>query len=528
METNRMVVSGNVLDIKNPNRVYGCVLFLFGLAIGGILYFRGPQLISMITPLLKRSDNNFTEMVLHLSKYEIMDLAGLIIAIVTGIFAVFRAIIFVLSGIKNIFSFFIPAGIPHQIYNTHENINLLLQNRTITSYEKPSASVRMMSRLFSERFRYVTHNTRVLVEELLGSIKKWVFILCLLCIPHYIPESLFNELPPEWNWLELFATINWPVPIYLIGIGAYLIIIRLLAALCSIPSVPSVDIHESREHITNSGNPIDFYHYLQNHLIHLRYKNFPNRMLFDKSPLIGKIHQGEADKYQSRLMLETQPIPIARGISMNSLLLCLGGSLLMIAGYILLLYPDLNQLPDDVVSEIFRLLAGLTGLNTGRALIRRGHSLTNVFRFKSFLFDLQMRGTFGVSRIGLGDGRGGQFHTERLAVQSDTHIEIKGAEIITECHGLNNQRIIVDTWQSKDFDQALKYIIDSIYTYKDSQVDLVKVNLEDPNTYNLINANAAIMSLTSQAQSRLQNSNLMAMTDQNSPNNCQLHQGSEM
>jgi hypothetical protein len=129
--------------------------------------------------------------------------------------------------------------------------------------------------------------------------------------------------------------------------------------------------------------------------------------------------------------------------------------------------------------------------------------LHSVYRFTSDLIWVKLTGTCTASGIGLGDGRGGQFFSQRVVMQSDTYLHTYGARIVTECVGLEAGRIIVDAQQTADFQDKFNQMRNSLLAFQDSGSKLANIDLTTPGLSNVVQANAEIAVMQARAAAAL-------------------------
>src|SRR5262249_52295752 len=145
--------------------------------------------------------------------------------------------------------------------------------------------------------------------------------------------------------------------------------------------------------------------------------------------------------FEAALLVETQPLPVARrSVPINALVLDAAAVLLGGLGWALLLFCAYQPAPFP--SESFwtlnswyflAMLGGAAAVGFSARLLGLAYGLYNTFRFWSDVLWLRFTGTYTTSKIGVGDGRGGQFFSHRDRIQSDIGIEFCAARIISEC-----------------------------------------------------------------------------------------------
>lgn len=491
----KLTVTANRLDIKNPQRIYGLVKLLTGSVLAILLIVRFPLALSYFNenvPTIIDDPETFFE---SLSPDAVFQLATFSVMGLFLIICLFSCLGHLLGGVKRIFSYFVPTGIPKEIDQINEKAVELFNERSIKTFEKPSIALRLVSRLFSKRLIFLTGQQRVVSEDLIGSIKVWVFWLILLSLPLFVPARMLDEFGEEFDWLSTVIQ-NWPLPVTLLSVAILVTAVRIFSILFSIPKTPNVEIVEKREHLDNTGNPVNFYLHMQKIFDQLRLGNFLNRKIIDQPPNLGKLDRGETNQYRFKTMIETQPFPIHQGIALNAVALDIGGSVLAVIGFGIFMF--LNQFIvqyelGTMADFLLLIITGLVALKMSKRFFKQGSDLHQVFRFKSSLFLIQSNGSYTVSRIGLGDGRGGQLYSERAVVQSDSHIHILAAQLITQCEGLENPRIILDTLYEEAFEGQLNHLLQGILSFEDSGGRLADIDLKAGSFNNIVTGNTEIL-----------------------------------
>jgi hypothetical protein len=243
---------------------------------------------------------------------------------------------------------------------------------------------------------------------------------------------------------------------------------------------------------------------MQTLLSQVRYRRFPNRVIRQSPPSVGRVSQGDGDSFASRIVIETQPEPVAEGVSINAVVLDVGGWSLVCAGYAILLYsvepfgPLLPLLIDG--------LAAVMAITIGGRLLARGDRLHEVFRFESDIVAISLTGTYTVSGIGLGDGRGGQLYSQRSSLQSDTHVSVLGARLLTECSPIDGRsaleapRAVLDSAVDPEFERRIEHVLAGMREFEDTAGRLAGIDLSAPAVEQIVSANAQIQQAAASSQ----------------------------
>ncbi|MCP4024287.1 MAG: zinc ribbon domain-containing protein [Desulfobacteraceae bacterium] len=504
MSNNSLPLTTNELNIKNPKRLYGFIRLITGLGLVLVLYLRGPYLYKAISPFFNSMGNNIGDALLKSGAKEWLLLISCYFAIILA----FKTLFAIFEGLKNIFTFFVPAGVPHAIVHpssvgrlagqtipqaTKESIQVIKEffiDRLIP-FDKPSGFLQNAIAVLSKKLRYTVFAQRILAEKVVRSIRFWVITTAIFIAPIFIPEDIIRQIHP--------SLVYWPIPIFLIGVVTFATIIRLLALYSAIPKKPGVVVYENREQNTRTGNPINFYNHIHNGFEQIRTDDFSNRKIIDSSPELGRTQKGETGDYRAEIIIETQPTHLGKGFPVNAIILDIGGGALQCLGYSSLLY--LNQFTGKgFLSICLYLFSAFVALNISNQFVKLGYYFHNTFQFSSDLFWVSLKGSFSASKIGVGDGRGGQFYSERASMQSDSYLHVFGSRIITECSPLEGPRVIINSVSSQNFDDHINHIRNAIRNYTDSGSDIANINLANKNVQEIVFANAKVEQLQHQAR----------------------------
>jgi hypothetical protein len=474
MSQNELPLTSNKLAIANPLRFYGLIQVVLACFLGVILLVRLPALVPQVMQVASALQPN-PDPALQDPK-----VVGIIVQGVFALAALVLVLVNAIQGLNNMLNFFVPTGVPKGIASAAEVVPKLFVDRAITSYTQPGGMLRLASALFSRRLLYTTSSQRSLVEDFIKCVPKWLVIFVIAFLVR-LPSGLF---------LTLLAA------------GVFSMLVRLFALLAYIPPVPDVQVVEQREQLDNSGNPINFFNFLQRTTEQLREGNFPNRRLAETPPSITRTSKGETDKFESELIVETQPLPVEQLLGKSAVTLDLGGALLRCAGYGTLLFGSIPQgegIEQIWIRLIMQVGVGWVTIRTGTKLLNMGLSLHKVFRFHSDLIHVKLTGSYTTSGIGIGDGRGGQLFSERVVVQSDSYLCLWGSHLVTECVGLDAERAIVDAQINDGFRARFDHVRGAMLSYRDSGSRLAEIDLTARSVASIAQANSEINALGARA-----------------------------
>ncbi len=505
------------LDIKNPNHVYGLVQVLIGSFLAFLLLTSAPALQKMAAAVPHQ---------LELLQRPVSDPSTVGRLVVPLIFwgisflAAFAAVLHVLFGVlgslKNLMSFFVPGDVPKGIRDAQQTLSDFFEKQILRTYQLPMGGLVTASALISQRLRYLSTVQRRAAEGLGGLVVGLLFLTGLVTLPRFIPAEAVAEAD-----LEAFVGPGWPLPYLLALVSVFAVTIKVLATLASIPlHVPGVRFVEEQLEVETSGNPANLFNHLRKVSNELRVQDMPNRLLRSREPSMQTMGQHQTQGFSAELMFETQPIPVRGGIALNAIVMDLGGGALRCAGYALLLQPAWvlggQQLTPGVA--LVTVFSAFVALMLGSGFLRTGYSLHNWFRFESDVFWVKLDGTCTASKIGIGDGHGGQLHAERVAMQLTAYAHIFGARITTECDEVTvrenapqgevmepniplvQPRILVDSRVDDTFRRRLEKLMEGIKESPATEDKLPGPAMDDANLQNIVRSNAQIAALQTQAR----------------------------
>lgn len=465
MGTEYFAVTSNRLEIPNPNRLHGTLQVLLGLALGGLVGLRWPRAQEALEAFQRRGSMDGPEAVLA---------GGVLLA--TGVAALY-ALVVLLAGLRNLLTFFVPTGVPGALNGSPDAaygvLNDLFVNRVIKTFEAPSLGLRLAAKLFSPRLQYAYLRPRVLIGKLWGSLFKWGLLVAVCSAPLFLSPEDLRRLHVNVQKLGEYAP-----PYLLYATALVCLAAQAVAVALAIPNVPDVRVQESSAHQDQSGNPVNFFNHTLEQFQALRRGDFPNRELLKQEPQMPRLNQGQTDSFDAHLMVETQPLPLPGAYRGAALVLGAAGAALVCCGLAALMFlPELLPGSGPLVGQVVPLaIGGLVALLAGMALRAESWRLYNTFAFHSDAFWVQMKGTYTASQVGLGDGRGGQLFTKRVAVQSDTYLRIWGTRIITACSPLEGTRILVDSLLTDEFSQRLETLKRAALNFVDTGGNLAGIN----------------------------------------------------
>lgn len=488
-----LALTRNKLDIRNPLRLWGFACVGTGAGIAALLWLTVSEWLPYVPSILQDLQRNPDAL-----RQDVPHAVRLGLLLVTAWYGAISALVavgLILRGLKCMLTFFVPTHCPGPIDNAGDALSELLFHRNILCYRTPPASLRLLAHV-SERYRYLTPAQRCVVEQLVHSVKGWVIVLALFCLPPLIDAYQPGILGfhPWWSFPTVLATA-----------AAVIIAARALVVLASVPESPQATVFEARDHLDNCGNPLDFFLHAKERLDDFRHQDFPNRGLGESRPNISNVQQGVTSSFQCAVGVETQPVPIHRIAPLAALVADLCGGTLRVAGlyFLLTLYriPAMSEssLRADLTLAAFQLIAGRAAWRAGGVMLNLARGLHHVFRFHSDVYHLVAEGSYTSGGIGLGDGRGGQFHASRSQLQSNVHLTIRATRIICECTDLAGPRTIVSTRPDSEFEFRLNSLLAAVMSHQDEGGKLPTVNMNDPNLINMAQANAQIAAMGAKA-----------------------------
>ncbi|MFI4860683.1 MAG: hypothetical protein ACIAXF_08390 [Phycisphaerales bacterium JB063] len=508
-------LSGNRLKIENRARLYGLLRFVYAALAGGVCVLAVitlPLAAANAQAVFDAFENNTAGAaeVVWVAAY-VVSLLGLLVGAVTAMSCFLR-------GLKAMLSLFIPVKVPQDLYlgapaqpsrstvNANTVFQDLFKHRTISTYTALPGFVARVAQLVSSRLRYATPPMHRPIRAFLGT--KAIILTLLLCVPAVLSlpplRPTFEQMvgDPELAKHVTATSVPWLLLAVVLGGRA----IRLLVLLAMMPASPRVEVHEQRVHMENTGNPVNFFNHATEAVEDERVGDFPNRMYNVARPDIGTARPGETKQFRGFMLFETQPWPKKTGGALACVIAGMGGAFMGAVGLAALVLMPVNPLVQSSVYDIaLWMLGGLVACVVASRLMGEARSLQLVYRFRSAFILMDFNGTYTSSEIGLGDGRGGQLHARRSAMQSDTYLTLYASSLVTECYGpkaLQQQlRYIVSAEVNDDLRQLVGTLVKRFQTYADSGAALPGVRI-DPSAQQMIQANAMIEEASAAAKKR--------------------------
>ncbi|MFW6102002.1 MAG: hypothetical protein ACOC90_11510 [Bacteroidota bacterium] len=489
--------SENKLNISNPNYFIGILLIFSSIALAILLFMFVPENIKQSQRLLD-----------SLSAVRALgpDLtATCFYVIVFWLFAFFCAVKAVGKfgkGCRLVISHYIPPGVPADIEDVN-SFEALLKKRTIKTFENPSPLLLKAVSFFSERFRFLTRIPARHAEDTMSAFSFWTVMLPLLIIP-------FILMPLLEEHLNLAVKFNWSVPYMLIVVIIAGLVIRFFSMLTLTSVKPATEVYEDSISISNSGNPMTFFNFVEKHFERWREGNFQNRNYIIQEPNCGKIEPGVTNNCRSSFLVETQPLPLNRNANMAPVLLGLGAIGLGTLGFLIIFQITTKGAFGHSVGFIIAnfpltatsFLAGLIAISMANKFYRAAQDMCNRYLFKSHVVSLELDTSYTSSKIGYGDGRGSQLYGNRPRIQSQTFIKVLSATIISESEGLRGRRVIVSSTTPEDLVQRTKELQADILTYEDTEGTLPGVDLTGKGFQTMAQANILLTSEMAAAQKK--------------------------
>lgn len=499
MSLDPLPVTSHRLTVNRLLRAQGGVLLVMACVLGTAVGLR----LATLLPLVRYVQAQIAGMG---RTYVVSDEGVIVLALLTAtavftVPAIVHCIVGLVSGVNKLL---LPVGAPLDagiLSGARVVLDQLFRHRVISEYCQPTPLMRLAASIISRRYIYARNEVRDLARQMCVAV---VILLVLLAVSAILLVCRTSATPVGW-WERFVA--SWAFPTHLVEVTGFVVVILFLAVLASIPRVPQVEVKNANEHLSNTGNPVNFFNHLLATSARFAHEHHPNSILAESAPSLGKIVQGESDEYSAEVLLETQAIPAAAGgTPLNAVILDVGGASLRCVGYaILIFFPEILTLPlnsmDGATQFVLLLLGGVLAVRTGTHLLKSGNSLHRIVKFESDVFWLSCRGTYTVGNIGLGDGRGGQVYTGKPSVDSEAYVELFGSRVITEWMPADDQslakpsRILVDSTTPEDFCARFEHFIQEMREYSDTTSNLPRVNLATPDIEDIVQANAEISHL---------------------------------
>ena len=471
--------AGNKLEIQNPFVVHG----IFQLALGGLLLivfcvfsFSGfEQVPAVFSP----------EPVSKIYEFKFLRV---------GLFFISSAVCLVVSvsnlalGCKKVLSFVVPTNLPVGISDSG-SIDNFLGNRIIGCFENQSSILVKASKFFSDRFLFMTAPQKRHVEN------------CIVVIGQSLLATTFVLLPIPFKGAiarGIGSDFVYPLPLLCLLVLLIVVIGYLVSLFFLKVSPPEAVVLEERLHVAQANNPNNFFAFLERKLEEIRVGSFQNRFYTAEKPLKNKVDLNESNTINGRLIVENQPVPVRAGCqkaghSMDAfgLFLCVFGAFILLQQTHDCMSPD-KLAAESFSSIIITLWAGVFALTKGGKLMRTAFIQFNLFTYESDLLEVAMDGTYTAANVGMGDGRGGTLHSQRVSIYSEANLLVRGSRVVSYTEGIEGARRIISSRDDEAFRRCLHGLVNSFLQFKDTSGELVGVDVHDPNLNMMLNRNAQI------------------------------------
>ncbi|XAM00736.1 hypothetical protein OT109_04955 [Phycisphaeraceae bacterium D3-23] len=508
-------LSANRLKIENRARLYGLLRFVYAALAGGVCAIAVvtlPLAAINAQEVFDAFDNNTA------GAAEVVWIAAYVVSFIGLFVGAITVLSCFLRGLKAMLTLFIPVKVPQDLYlgapsqpqrstvGAKTVFQDLFKHRTISTYTALPGFVARVAQLVSSRLRYATPPMHRPIRAFLGV--KAIIITLLLCLPAVLSlpplRPAFEQMVGDPEIAKHITATS--VPWLLLGVVLGGRVIRFFVLLAMMPAAPRVEVQEQRVHMENTGNPVNFFNHATEAVEDERVADFPNRMYKVARPDIGTARPGETKQFRGFMLFETQPWPKKTGGAMACIIAGMGGALMGAVGLAALVLMPVNPLVQSSVYDIaLWMLGGLVACVVASRLMGEARALQLVYRFRSAFILMDFNGTYTSSEIGLGDGRGGQLHARRSAMQSDTYLTLYASSLVTECYGpkaLQQQlRYIVSAEVNDDLKELVASLTKQFQTYADSGASLPGVRI-DPSAQQMIQANAMIEEASAAAKKR--------------------------
>ena len=487
----RLALAEHHLPITNPNRIRGLLGILQGLLMGAILW-ECRDALQDATELLTAFANGAVDAkeVVPNPKFW-----AAVIRLLFGGIAGIIALSAVIRGLQLQLMFFVPTRVPREL--NHQSLGQLMQDRFIGTYREPSTMFQRLLGSFSRRFRYLTPISRQLASEIGIGLLRSVTLTIILAGADFFQGAI-----------ERAAAREFPVflPTTVLALLWICLMIQIVVMVSlSLPS-PSAEIAERRLDLVDAPHPTNLFLHVEECLDGQRADGFPNRpcQSLTSRPRIQTSRHQEVHEFAFSVTQETQPLPVTRWFQPAGIVAGIASVGLCVYAFRLLL----TQIPAAIetlqpgVPAVTKMSLGIVAafVASGMALKHAARfsfwqqTICNTFRFRSSLFCVQSSGTFTVSNIGVGDGRGGTLQSSRSVVQSTGHINCFASELITECYGLDNPRVLLSSSVTNEFEEKLLQLLTRMQQHHQGENVLPGIDLGRGGLPQIVRGNLAIAS----------------------------------
>lgn len=235
-----------------------------------------------------------------------------------------------------------------------------------------------------------------------------------------------------------------------------------------------------------------------------RVENFHNRpyQSLTSRPRIQTSRHQEVHEFAFSVTQETQPLPVTRWFQPAGIVAGIASVVLCVFAFRLLLtrLPAAIEILQPGVPAVTKMTLGIVAAFVAASLALKQaarfsfwqRAICSTFRFRSSLFCVQSSGTFTVSNIGVGDGRGGTLQSSRSVVQSTGHINCYASELTTECYGLDGARVLLSLNITNEFEERLQDLLIRMQQYHQGENVLPGIDIGRGGLPQIVQGNLAI------------------------------------
>lgn len=438
-----------------------------------------------------------------------------------------KGISYIIKGLSEIVTPWMPANIPSQFRNYQELVKGFKEH-SLSNYQILDPFI---SGFFGKNTMFLSPTRRDVVLENAKSMRSRLFNIilfialfgCMLISSRWLISDTASDLITEFD-SSLIPTIvgdggegSASSPVILLII-AQLIIggIELISTFMLVPrGQPSTSVYEGAEHFRGFGHPSQLFTRLPNLANPLQWKEFPNRFhqKWDEKPSKAV---GDVGEFGGYIIIEQQPQPLPSSGKFVSYFLLVSGWVLILIGVavvlFLLLPSQVRQIDSPyafrfIFAPFYVIVMGLVVIsliNNGQRFRRQAQNILQSARFRSQAILINLVGTLSRADVKVGRSGADSIESNSLIARSDFTASFWSGELISEAATLDAERDLLALNQTQQALEWIDFFKKEIDTLREEGVRPIGVDLQSAEVQEIVRANIDVSALRSGAMEKAQ------------------------
>ncbi len=439
-----------------------------------------------------------------------------------------KGISYIIKGLSEIVTPWMPANIPSRFGNYRELV-IGFKEQTLSIYQILDPFI---SGFFGKNTMFLSPTRRDVVVENAKSMRSRltnIFLIaallgCMFISSRWLVSNVMNELAADFDVSFLIATLldsggagSVSTPVLLL-IVAQLVVggIELISNFMLVPRrQPSTSVYEGAEHFRGFGHPSQLFTRLPDLASPLKWEEFPNRVYqeWDEEPSKAV---GDVGEFSGYIIIEQQPQPLPSSGNFASYFLLLSGWGLILIGAAIVLFLLLPSQVRGIGSSyafqfifapfyvIFMGLVVISLINNGQRFRRQAEKMLQSARFRSQAILINLAGTLSRADVKVGKSIADSIESSSLIARSDFTASFWSGELISEAATLDAQRDLLALNQTQLALEWIGFFKKEIDTLREEGVRPVGVDLQSAEVQEIVRANIDVSALRSGAEERAQ------------------------